>query len=92
MPIKPDWIEDKVSPEFVDTVIKYIDSGELEKVSYDYYLSIVKNQIGSEGEEAKEKLEELTETYEGRGGHGRLTIPTLRYRHWNFHKERNESF
>ena len=90
--IKPDFFEDQVSPEFVDAVIKYIDDSELDKTSYDYYLSIVEQQFNLEGQEAKDKLEELNNSYEGqvRSGKPVVPIPTLRFKHWNFHKEEND--
>ena len=90
--IKPDFFEDQVSPDFVDAVIKYIDDSELDKTSYDYYLSIVEQQFSLEGQEAKDKLEELNNSYEGqvRSGKPVVPIPTLRFKHWNFHKEEND--
>ena len=92
MNIKPDYVEDQVSPEFVDAVIKYIDDSELDKSSYDYYLSIVEENTGLKGQEAKYKLEELNNSYEGqvRSGKPVVPIPTLRFKHWNFHEEENE--
>lgn len=93
MSIKPDFFEDKVPSSFVNEVIRYIDTGELEKSSYDYYLSILKEQTGLDGEDAKEKLEELNNSYEGqdRGGRPVVPIPTLRFKHWNFHEESNDT-
>ena len=90
--MKPDYVEDQVSPEFVDAVIKYIDDSELDKVSYDYYLSIVEEKYGLQGQEAKDELETLNSTFEGGGRCGRpiSLIPTLRFKHWEFHEEENE--
>ena len=82
--MKPDYVEDQVSPEFVDAVIKYIDDSELDKVSYDYYLNIVEEKYGLQGQEAKDELETLNSTFEGGGRCGRplSLIPTFRFKHW----------
>ncbi len=89
-PTKPDYLEMNVPQEFVDEVKNYIDSSELDKVNYDYFISLVDKHYNLKGKEAKEKLEELN-SMQVSEGRGKVPIPTLKFKLWYFHEEENDT-